>query len=310
MRRALWALAPVLALAGCGSGTIESQLTPTRIVVFGDGLSDLGQRGPRYTVNDGSINVWSQQVAADYGLSLTPAAAGGTSYATGNARVVVKPDAAGDGTTPTVKEQIDTFLATNSIGPTDLIMVNGGTSDLIAEMVKVNAGTQTQDQMLANLKQAGRDLAGQVRRLVQAGATHVIAVGPYQLGKSPWAASIGKTALLDNASIGFNDELLVSMVDLGANVLYIDAALQFNLMVSSPVSFGLNNAVDPVCTSIDPGPGIGTGAGQLSSALCTTATLLPGVDYSQYLFADRVYPTPQGQRQFGEFAFARIHNRF
>jgi phospholipase/lecithinase/hemolysin len=310
MRRALWALAPILALAGCGSGTIESQLTPTRIVVFGDGLSDLGQRGSRFTVNDGSINVWSQQVAADYGLNLTPAVAGGTSYATGNARIALKPDAAGDATTPTIKDQIDTFLATHTIGPTDLIMVSGGTADLIAEMVKVNAGAQTQDQMLANMKQAGRDLAGQVRRLVQAGATHVIAVGTYQLGKSPWAASIGKTALLDSASIGFNDELLVSMVDLGANVLYVDTALQFNLMVSSPVSFGLNNAVDPVCTSIDPGPGIGTGAGQISSALCTTATLLPGVDYSQFLFADRVYPTPQGQRQLGEFAFSRIHNRF
>ena len=47
MRRALLALASAAALlvAACGSGTIESQLQPSRIVVFGDGFSDLGQAG-------------------------------------------------------------------------------------------------------------------------------------------------------------------------------------------------------------------------------------------------------------------------
>src|SRR6185369_10480475 len=111
MRRALLALAPALALllAACGSGTIESQLHPTRLVVFGDGMSDLGQTGTRYTVNDGSINIWTQEVANSYGLTLTTAAAGGTSFATGNARIIAKPDAAGNNATPTVKEQIDNY---------------------------------------------------------------------------------------------------------------------------------------------------------------------------------------------------------
>jgi outer membrane lipase/esterase len=312
MRRTLLALAAVLPLllAACGSGTIESQLNPSRIVVFGDALSDLGQTGSRYTVNDGSNNIWTQQVAASYGLTLTTAAAGGTSYATGNARVNTKPDAAGNSATPTIKEQIDTFLTTGAIGANDLIIVSGGTSDLIAEMAKFTAGTQTRDQMIANVKQAGRDLATQVRRLVAAGGTHVIAVGAYQLGRSPWAVSIGQTELLTSASIAFNDELLVSMVDLGANVLYVDAALIFNLMTSNPSSFDLSNVTEAVCVSIDPGPGIGTGAGQPNSALCTTATLIPGADYNRYVFADRVYPTPLAHRKFADFAFSRIRDRF
>lgn len=313
MRRAVLALAPALALllAACGSGTIESQLKPTRMVVFGDGLSDLGQTGPRYTVNDGSVNVWTQEVATSFGLTLTTAAAGGTSYATGNARINTKPDAAGNSATPTVKEQIDTFLASGGVfGAEDLVVVSGGTADLIAEMAKVTSGAQTTDQMLANVKQAGRDLAAQVRRVVAAGGTHVIAVGAYQLGRSPWAIQIGQVDFLTSASIAFNDALLVSMVDLGANVLYVDVALLINLMTASGSSFNIANVVDPVCTSIDPGPGIGTGAGQLNSALCNTGTLTPGVDYNQFVFADRVYPTPQAQRQFGDFAFTRIHDRF
>lgn len=312
MRRTLLALAAVLPLllAACGSGSIESQLNPSRIVVFGDALSDLGQTGTRYTVNDGSNNIWTQRVATSYGLTVTAAAAGGTSYATGNARITVKPDAAGNNATPTVKEQIDTFLAGNAIGGNDLIIVSGGTSDLIAEMARFTSGAQTREQMIANVKQAGRDLGTQVRRLVAAGATHVVAVGAYQLGRSPWAFSIGQNELLNTASIAFNDELLVSMVDLGSNVLYLDAALVFNLMTSSPSAFDLSNVSEAVCTSIDPGPGIGTGAGQPNSALCTPSTLIPGADYNRYVFADRVYPTPLAHIKFGEFAYARIRDRF
>jgi outer membrane lipase/esterase len=312
MRRALLALASASALlvSACGSGTIESQLHPSRIVAFGDSFSDLGQGGSRYTVNDGTTNIWLQAVASNFGVALDNAVAGGTSYATGNARVNTQPNAAGSSATPTVKEQVDLFLAGNSIAVNDLVIINGGIADIVAEMAKVNAGAQTSDQMIANVQQAGRDLGAQVLRLVQAGGKHVVVVGTYDLGKSPWARSTGQTALLSDASGKFNEKLLLSIVDLGANVLYVDAALLFNLMVSTPTSYELSNVTDVVCTSVDPGPGIGTGAGQVNSALCTTSTIVPGVNYATHLFADRVYPTPQGHRQFGAYAYDRIRSRW
>lgn len=312
MRHALLALASVSALliGACGSGSIESQLVPTRIIVLGDSFSDLGQGGSRYTVNDTSLNIWTQQVAASFGVGLTTIASGGTSYATGNARVNTRPDAAGNGATPTVKEQIDAFLPSGVIGASDLVIVNGGIADIVAEIAKVDAGAQTNDQMLVNVRQAGRDLAAQVRRLVEAGGTHVVVVGPYHLGKTPWALNTGRVDLLTEASSRFNDELLVAIVDLGANVLYVDAALFFNLLVGNPALYDLANVVDPVCTSRDPGPGIGTGAGQVNSALCNTTTLLPAADYARFLFADRIYPTPQGHRKFGEYAYTRIRSRW
>jgi outer membrane lipase/esterase len=313
MRRGMLALAAAsaLVLAACGSGTIESQLKPTRVISFGDAFSDLGQGGSRYTVNDGSVNIWSHQVAASFGVTLTTAASGGTSYATGNVRVVGEPDAAGSSATPTVKEQIDAFLAAGSFGTDDLIFINGGYGDIIAEMAKVSAGTQTGEQMLANVRQAGRDLAAQVRRLVQAGGNHVVVVGPYHLGRSPWAVGLGQTGLLTEAASKFNEELLVAIVDLGANVLYVDAALFFNLMASNPTGWGLVNISVPACTSVDPGPGIGIGAGQVNSAFpCTTSTLQSGIDYNTSLFADKVYPTPHAHRKFGEYAYTRISERW
>lgn len=312
MRRTFLVLASGTALltAACGSGTIESQFHPSRLVVFGTGISDLGQGGTRYTVNDGGLNIWTQQVALNYGLALTSAASGGTSFATGSVRIKNKPDAAGNSATPTVTEQIDGFLASGGIGANDLLIVEGGTSDIIAEMAKVTAGAQTQDQMIAAVQQAGRDFAGQVRRLVDAGAAHVMVVGTYDLGRTPWATATLQQSLLSQASTRFNAELLVSMVDLGHSVLYVDAALSYNLAISTPANYGMSNSIVAVCTSVDPGPGIGIGTGQVNSALCTPTTVLANVDYNQYLFADRVYSSPAAQRQFGSYAYSRIHDRF
>ena len=311
MRRGLMALASASALlvAACGSGSIESQLQPSRIVVFGDGFSDVGQTGKRYTVNDNGINMWTQEVAASFAITLAPVSAGGTAYATLNARISAKPDAAGSSATPTVVEQIDTFLAGNTVTANDLVIVGGGISDIIAEMGQVTAGTQTPEQMLADVRQAGRDLGAQVRRLVAAGATHVVVVGPYDLGVSPWARGTGQTSLLSEASTKFNTELLVSIVDLGANALYIDAALLYNLMYNNPAVYSLANSTDPVCNSVDAGVGIGIGTGQVNSALCTTSTLVD-TNYGAYLFADRVYPSPAGHIKFGDYAYARIRSRW
>jgi phospholipase/lecithinase/hemolysin len=138
----------------------------------------------------------------------------------------------------------------------------------------------------------------------------VVVVGSYNLGNTPWAAAIGQKDLLTNASGRFNDELLIALVDQGNNMLYVDAALLYNLMVGTPTLYEMTNAIDPVCTSVDPGPGIGIGAGQVNSALCTTSTIVPGANYLAYLFADAVYPAPTAHRKFAEYAFSRIRNRW
>ena len=66
-------------------------------------------KGHAFTVNDGSVNNWTLQVALGYGRPSPPRRLAAKSYAAGNARIVAKPDAAGSNTTLTVKEQIDSF---------------------------------------------------------------------------------------------------------------------------------------------------------------------------------------------------------
>ena len=305
------ACASVALLAACGSSTIESALKPERFVAFGDGFSDVGQvAGARYTVNDASVNNWTQQLAATYGLTLTPVSAGGTSYAQGNARVSAKPDAAGNASTPTVTEQVDTFLAAGGTKANDVVTLGAGTADIIAEMAAVTAGTQTPEQMLAHAQQAGKDLGAQAIRLVNAGAKYIVVSGAYNLGRSPWAIALGQVDLLTQASSKFNEAFLVSVVDQGANILYVDSAYYFNLVTSSPSSYAFDNATTAVCTSVDAGNGIGTGVGQVNSALCTPSTVLPAANYGKYVFADNVYVTPEAQRLFGTYAYDRLHARW
>lgn len=297
-------------LAACGGGDVASQLSPSRIVLFGDAFSDLGQRGSRYTINDGTVNVWADRVAANYGKPLTTAASGGLAYATGSARVAAQPDAAGNASTPSVTQQIDSFLAGNSIGSQDLIIVSGGVGDVVAEIAKVQAGTQTSEQAFANLRQAGRDLGAQARRLVQAGGKHVVVVGTYNLGKSPWAIATKQENLLQTASSRFNEEMLVSIVDLGSSVLYVDAALYLNLVTAAPTAYKFKDSTTVVCTSVDPGPGIGIGAGQVNSALCNNSTIGAGLDPALYIFADPIYITPTAARLLGDYAYSRIRERW
>jgi phospholipase/lecithinase/hemolysin len=313
LRRALLALACVSSalLASCGGGDIVSQFNPGRLVVFGDAFSDLGQNGTRYTVNgSGGVDNWTQQLASRYGLSVAARNAGGTSYATGSARVAAKPDAAGNAATPTVAEQVDAFLGAGSFSATDLVVVSGGVGDLIAEGAAAMAGTQTADQAQAAVEQAGRNLGAQVRRVVDAGATHVVVVGPYNLGRSPWARAAGQQGLMENLTTRFNEALLVSIVDLGSKVLYVDAALYFNLVTGNAVSYGFDNVTGVACASVDPGAGIGIGAGQVSSALCNTGTLAGGISLGTTLFADPVYVTPAAHVRFGDYAFDRLRQRF
>ena len=316
LRRSVLAAAGVSAavlLAGCGSSTIESALKPERFITFGDSSSDVGQvGGARYTINDGSVNNWTQELANTYGITLTAASAGGTSYAQGNARVLAKPDAAGNASTPTVAEQMDKFLAVGSFQASDVVVIGAGASDLVTQMAAVTAGTQTPEQLLNNAQQAGRDLGAQVIRAVNAGAKYVVLAGSYNLGRSPWAKAIDQEDLLTEASSKFNEALLVSVVDQGNKVLYIDAAYYFNLVTASPSSYSFEKATaeTPVCTSVDAGPGIGIGAGQVNAALCTPSTLLPGANASKYLFADALHFTPTAHRLFGVYAYDRLHARW
>ena len=298
-RRAVLALACAGAtalLAACGSGSVVSDLTPKRFISVGDGFADVGQNGHRFTVNDGSLN-WLQQFAAHYKLTLEPATADGFGYAQGHARID-NPDTRSGTNAPSVQQQIDTLLARTSLINGDVVFVGGGIADIVAAVEASgisNASTQA-------AKDAGKALAAQVRRVVQAGGTHVVATGVYNLGSTPWARGLGQEAAIERLSVDFNDALLVGIADLWEHVLFFDSAQFFNLIYNKPDNYPVDNAKDPVCTTPD-------------ASTCTSATVQPGANYNRWMFADALYLTPAVQRLFVnddyvENAYTRFKNRW
>lgn len=314
MRRSLLAavVASTALLSACGSSDVASAISPTRFVVFGDALADAGQKGSAYSVNNGSINNWTVQLANRYDVKLKAVSAGGSSYAQGNARITGTPDPTGNATTPTVTKQIDTFLASGKFnGNDDVVVVNAGVSDVIYNTQKFLSGEITEDALMANATQAGADLAAQVRRLVNAGAAHVIVAGSYDLSRSPWAIGLNKETLLSTVSMKLNNTLKINIEDMGKHVLYVDIAYRYNQFQGNPGGWGFSDGTTPVCTSVDASNGIGIGTNQVNSSLCTASTLLAAdTNVDKYVFADKIYLTPYANRQFGDYAYDVLRQRW
>jgi len=289
LRRLLLALSCAAAalLTACGSGSIVDPFTPTRILSVGDSFSDLGQDGKRYTVNDDTINIWSQQAALNWGLPLIASNKGGLSYARGDALV-------SGPTGNSIEAQITELLSKNTLQPGDLVFVNGGLADIMTNV----AAYGFSDRTTANVQAAGTALGAQVQRLINAGATHVMVVGVYPLGLSPMGISTGQSTNFTNITLSFNNALKLSMVNLGANVLYLDSAQYYGQVYYTPTNFPpLNNSWTEACTTV-------------LVTDCTPATITPGYDYNTLVYASGVYFTPTSHRLLGNYAYNQVKSRW
>jgi outer membrane lipase/esterase len=301
-------VAAVAVLAACGgSEVIPSNYKPSRIIVFGDGLSDNGSFGNRVrlSVNDGAAINWTEQVATRYGLTLTHVVSGGTNYARAHARIDTKPDVIGRTATLTVREQIDAFLASDRFGANDLVLIGGGTSDMVAEALIDGNSARAQAAMDGH----ARALATQVRRIISAGGQRIALTGLYDISSAPyWREDVRKGDYSRLAAV-FNERLLVSLFELGSFVLFTDVRGVIDALVTTPSLASLTNVQAAACNSVDAGVGIGLGTGRVNSALCTASTTV-STDFAKYLWADGLYLNSAAHRYFGDVSYDRIAARF
>lgn len=207
IQRLMGACALVLAslLSACGgtsstvnplSTKVNPNISNARVIAFGDGFSDVGAGGFRYTVDDasagGSMTV-AERFAFIYGfttmspITTTQALPGGAySYAQGEARVsAAVTNGSGVAASP-LTDQVTQFLTNNTPGDNDLIIITAGTRDIIFNAKQYFANALTADQAKANVAQAAVDLANIVQRLTSAGAKHVLVVAPFNVARMPW----------------------------------------------------------------------------------------------------------------------------
>ena len=254
-----------------GTATAQSTTAATRIVVFGDSLSDGGfflALDPRIPRDAGSFTtnpdpVAPEVLAAQLGLPLTPVyGQGGTNYAVGGARV-----SAANGITVPIATQITNFLATNpTIAPTDLFYIQGGGNDFFA----FAAGGGRDPSILST---AATGLATQVNRLQTAGARRIITMNVQSAGMVPIQQ--------------FNATFEAALGASGVNALFVDVDQLFNEILTGPGVFGITNVTGVACTVP-------------SSLNCNRSTLVTPNANETYALADSVHPAGIVQRIQGQ----------
>ncbi|GGH64249.1 acylhydrolase [Comamonas phosphati] len=210
------ASAVLAAVTACGGGGDDR--TPVKsITVFGDSLSDVGTyhaatgdaaNPGKFTVNPG--NVWVENVAAHYGLAVTPnrsltldkdassgataevgtaTVIGGNGYAEGGARVAMLPSESGIGNNQLVapvRAQVNRYLQTHDKFPDDgLVLISGGGNDIYAQFSAVcwhtddnnlGAGNTTLDIATAKIAEAAQAEVDMIRQIRSKGARLIVLI--------------------------------------------------------------------------------------------------------------------------------------
>ena len=193
-RKALVASAVALA---CSAGTASAQFS--NMYFFGDSLSDAGTFAPslppgtgRFTTNPDPV--WAQVLGDRYGLTITPATAGGTDYAQGGARVALLPGFPANtplvSTATPVTQQVQQALG-RGVDPGALYALWAGANDVSTQLTLAATGQITAAQAQAGVIAAATQLVQQVA-LLQAAGVQTVAVGNLpDMGKTPGGQSLG-----------------------------------------------------------------------------------------------------------------------
>jgi len=316
--RLVAALAATLVAAACGGGgTPTTRFHASRVIAFGDESSLIvdtrhDANGSKYSVNAtvsatdqtfvcGVNAVWSQSIAAFYGLVFPECNPGATAVAAPVSRI----RAAFGARAADLAAQIDAQQAESPLGPGDMVTVLIGEHDVLAEYQQYP--TLSSDQLIANVEAEGAEVGRQVNRITDTGAKVLLST-IMDVGYTPFAraeflahADTNRSALLSQLSQRFNASMRATIVNDGRKIglLLLD---ELTVQVVNFAGFqGFNNAITGVCdltkSSLTP-PSI---------LDCTQQTFITGGD-ATYFWADDLHMSASAQNIFGSAAITRAQN--
>jgi len=312
------ALASLLASAGllaaCGGGTSQYEpFVAERFFAFGDDNSAItpvpAGNGRKYSVNglgdDGNVDcrlqpIWVQSVASVYGFA----------FAECNPANVPEPQArtfaAAGARVADVAAQVEAAqVEVGGLRDKDLTTVLAGTNDII-DIYRLrypgdgSIAVVSEDVLLDIARERGKRLAQVANRIVELGGKVIISglpnVGltPFALKEKALHTDTDRAALLERLTNAFNEQLGVNILLDGRYVGLVQADLQFRAIADSPGSYGFSNVTVGACT--------------VELPACTTATLLPGANASQFLWADDTRFSSGAHAQMAALAVDRAQN--
>jgi phospholipase/lecithinase/hemolysin len=276
-----------------------SAATYSKLVVFGDSLSDVGNEHAvhgnvtppnYYGYRNSNGPLWVDDLAAKLGEpSLTNSLSGGSDFAYGGAT------ASNLGTwVPNLGSQVSTYLA-GGADSNALYIVWAGANDFLdtlATIAQPNAGKSapSTSQVAACQTNAGTwagYVSSAVGTLHAAGAVNFLVPNLPPLGSTP-ALNSNSTAIragVDSAVSTFNSTLSADLSVLeGAHpdlkVQMLDVYSLLNQVVAHPSDYGFTNATDA----------------------CYPPTGVSSSKYGEYVFWDYIHPTTAAHAVLGEAA--------
>ncbi|MCI0747990.1 MAG: SGNH/GDSL hydrolase family protein [Verrucomicrobia subdivision 3 bacterium] len=274
-----------------GSLAAEAKSTPfSRITVFGDSLSDIGNLHrltegfppPPYVEGRFSNGeLWIEYLAEDLGMDLLPE----DNYAVGGATtgsVNVNGPVFGLNL-PGLQDQIAAFLAArqpSGADPEALYVIWAGANDFF---LALEGGVDPATMIAGGVSNTVRA----VHLLWSAGAAHIMVVNVPDLGLTPSGLASGRSAAITQLAAAYNHLLGTALQNLAhadVQTIFVDAFATLQAMVTSPADFDFTNV--------------------------TTSFLSTGGDPSEFLFWDMVHPTTRGHQVFGREALDRLVDHF
>jgi len=306
------ALAATLLVAACGgNGEPETRFHANRVIAFGDESSLIvdtrnNGNGSKYTVNAtvsdtdqtlvcGVNAVWSQSVAASYGLFFPQCNPAAVAAPTSRIRAAFGARAADLGA------QIDAQQAESPLGAGDMTTVLIGEHDVLAEYRKYPAVGS--DQLVANVEAQGAEVGRQVNRITDTGAKVLLST-IMDVGYSPFATGerdADKITLLSLLSQRFNASMRATIINDGRRIGLILLDELTVSVVKFPGFQGFTNPFVGVCD-------LTKSALTPPSILdCTPQTFITG-GTAGYFWADDLHLSASAQNSLGTAAIARTQN--
>ena len=255
----------------------------TKLVVFGDSLSDTGAvfavtqgavppSPPYYAGRFSNGPVWGEYLAAALGLPMENWAYGGAQTDHGNLF-----DGLFGVDFPGLSDEIALFTSSApAIDPDAIYVVWAGANDFRAALSRGQAPDIP--GVVANIVNA-------VGALYLAGARYVVVPNLPDLGLTPEGRASGAGPLATLLSSTFNSYLEDALAAHAPQAIRLDVFRVMNQVVNDPAEYGFTNATQPCLTSVG-------------------ACAAPDV----YVFWDRIHPTTHGHAVLAD-KFAKAINQ-
>lgn len=292
----------------------QTALLPySKVVVFGDSLSDTGNLG--IWTNGATAaekKVWAQYVAAAFGKTIGPAytfspTTGTFTLGTGNGFAIGGAQTGNTTATETAPvilgtgTQVANYVSRSAVDSNALHLFwiggNNINARLTTALTAIGGGadaTAAGTAAVASISADAKTAATQVAALKAAGAKNIVVMNVPDLSRVPLTIGIAAAygplgpqilSLANTLSKSYNQQLAANL--LGMNVIQFDAFALFNGLLDNPAAYGITSATTPICA--------GANACNLAAS-------------NHALFADGLHPTTYAHSLTGDWVAGALRS--